>query len=434
MAAGRRGPPGSSAPSRIQGVIAAFRRRREGLCGVPAQNPVVTGHALTTPPTTAGRALSSRDEGFAARVLRAGHVQRLAAVGLAALLVSMGALVNPSLIEFFSPIEIVLAWLEHLGELTVIALALLATYTVLEAALPRRAPLRLGIVLAGLFVAANALTLLLYAYYAHGFEHLPPPVRLLADSLRWGLPAIFLALTADVERRALQADSAALAAELSQAKLDQGESEQQLALLQAQIEPHFLFNVLISVRRLYRTQPQAGDEAITNLMIYLRAALPRMRSRQGSLGDELALVRAYLDLFRVRMGDRLVFSIDAAAVLHACEFPPMLLVTLVENAIKHGLEPAGGGSIQVLARRTRHLLEVRVFDDGAGFGGVASSGTGVGLANVRRQLAAHYPGQGQLALTARLPRGAEARIAIPLRPVLRRGERPDESVAAASHG
>ncbi len=194
--------------------------------------------------------------------------------------------------------------------------------------------------------------MLLYAYYAHGFDHLLPPLRLLADSLRFGLPAVFLALIADVHRRALQIDSAARTAEVLRVHLEQDESEQKLSLLQAQIEPHFLFNVLGAVRRLYRTRPQAGSDAIASLMCYLRAALPQLRSRSACLGDEFELVRAYLDLFQIRMGARLTFSIEADPTLHEVEFPPMLLITLVENAIKHGLEPAGGGRILVRARRS----------------------------------------------------------------------------------
>jgi LytS/YehU family sensor histidine kinase len=237
---------------------------------------------------------------------------------------------------------------------------------------------------------------------------------MLADSLRWGLPAVFLALIADVHRRALQADSAAHAAELARAQLEQAETEQQLSLLQAQIEPHFLFNMLGNVRRLYRTRPQAGAEAVGSLMRYLRTALPQLRSQRASLGEEIDLVQAYLDLFQLRMGTQLGFSIAVDDGLREAEFPPMLLVTLVENAIKHGLEPAGGGRIEVRARRRRHLLEVSVLDDGAGFAAAASSGTGVGLVNIRRQLAARYPGGARLTLEGRDPRGARATIAIPL--------------------
>jgi LytS/YehU family sensor histidine kinase len=258
------------------------------------------------------------------------------------------------------------------------------------------------------------LAVLLHVYYADGLAGLPPALRMVADSLRWGLPAVFLTLIADVHRRALRADSAAHAAELARAQLEQGESEQQLALLQAQIEPHFLFNMLGSVRRLYRKQPQAGAEAIGSLMRYLRTVLPQLRNRRASLGEEITSVRAYLDLFQLRMGAQLRFSIEIDAGLEEVEFPPMLLITLVENAIKHGLQPAGGGHIAVCARRRNNLLEATVGDDGAGFGETASSGTGVGLVNVRRQLAARYHDRARLTLEGREPRGALATIILPL--------------------
>ena len=354
-------------------------------------------------------------DGYAWRVIRALDRKRIAAVALTTFLLSLGALGSQALLDFFSPAEIALAWLEHLLELSVIAIALVVAYTLLDEALPRRWPGRLAAICALLFVFAGVLTLLLYGYYARGFEHLPPALRLLADSLRWGLPAVFLALIADVHSRALQTDSAAHAAELSRAQLEHGETEQMLALLQAQIEPHFLFNVLGAVRRLYRTQPQAGADAIAGLMRYLRTALPQVRNQQGCLGDEIESARAYLELFQVRMGPRLTFSIAADPALHAAEFPPMLLVTLLENAIRHGLEPVGGGHIVVQAQRCRNMLEVSVLDDGAGFGAAASSGTGVGLVNVRRQLAARYPNQASFRLQGRQPRGASASISIPLR-------------------
>jgi signal transduction histidine kinase len=361
-----------------------------------------------------GLAPARGDASFVARVACALDWQRLAAVALVTLLLSLGPLVSPALLDFFSPAELALAWLEHLVELAVIAAVLLAAFTVLDEALPRNMPLRLAGICALLLALSAVLAVLLHVYYAGGFEHLPPPLRMLADSLRWGLPAVFMALIADVHRRALQADSAAHAAELARAQLQQGESEQQLALLQAQMEPHFLFNILGNVRRLYRTRPQAGAEAIGSLMRYLRTALPQLRSRRGTLGEEIALVRAYLDLFQLRMGAKLGFSIVVDAALNDAEFPPMLLITLVENAIKHGLEPAGGGHIDVRARRRRSVLEVTVLDDGAGFGALPGSGTGVGLVNARRQLAARYQSRARLTLEGREPRGARASIVIPL--------------------
>jgi sensor histidine kinase YesM len=355
------------------------------------------------------------DASLVACVARALDWRRVAAVAFVTLLLSFGALLSPALGDFFSPAEIALAWLEHLAELAVIALALLVAFTVLDEALPRSMPVRLIVICALLLAWSIVLAVLLHAYYARGFEHLPPALRMLADSLRWGLPAVILAVIADVHQRALQADSAAHAAEIARAQLQQGESEQQLALLQAQLEPHFLFNMLGNVRRLYRTQPQAGAEAIDSLLRYLRTALPQLRSRRATLGEEIALVRAYLDVFKVRMGAQLGFSIQVDAAFHDVEFPPVLLITLVENAIKHGLEPAGGGRIEVRARRRRNLLEISVLDDGAGFGATASSGTGVGLVNVRRQLLARYQNRAKLTLASREPRGARATIVIPLR-------------------
>jgi sensor histidine kinase YesM len=351
---------------------------------------------------------------YAARVVHAIDRRRIAAVALVTLLLSLGPLFNSDLFGFFSPIEVALGWFEHFVELTVLAAALTAAYTLLDEALPRRMPLRLAALCVVLLGLSIVVTLLLYAYYAHGFDNLPPLLRLLADSLRFGLPAVFLALIADLHQRALQTDSAAHAAELLSAQLGHDESDQQLALLQAQIEPHFLFNVLGNVRRLYRTSPQAGCDTIASLMRYLRAALPQLRSHVGRLGDELELVRAYLALFQVRMGARLTFSIEADPSLHEVEFPPTLLITLVENAIKHGLEPAGGGYVLVRAQRRRNTLNVAVLDDGVGFSSAASEGTGVGLANVRRQLRTRYRGQARLTLEARAPRGASVTLSIPI--------------------
>lgn len=362
-----------------------------------------------------GRLLRDRrDGGYAVRVLRALDRRRIAAVALTTLLLSLRALVDPALLDFFTPTEIALAWFEHMLELATVAAGLTFVYTLLDEGLPARLPLRLALVCVLLLATSVALAVLLYAFYGHGFEHLPPTLRVLAGALPWGLPAVFLALIADVQRRALLVDSAAHAAELARAQLGQGEIEQELALLQAQIEPHFLFNMLGNVRRLYRTDRHAGADSIASLMRYLRIALPQLRSRSGTLADEIELVRSYLELYRIRMGTRLAFSIEVEPSLRGVAFPPMLLVTLAENAIRHGVEPAGGGEVLVRARREGNALQVAVLDDGAGFGAAASSGTGVGLANVRRQLAARYPGGAGLTLQSRRPRGASASIWIPL--------------------
>ena len=331
------------------------------------------------------------------------------------LLLSAEGLVGSEGLQFFSIADLAVLWVEQLIELAVIAAALTLAYTLLEQALRQRPPrLRLAVSCAMLLALSVALTYLLFGYYSHGFEFMPPASRLLADSLRFSLPAVFLAFIADVHRHALRIDAAARAAEVSRVRLRNDEAEQQLALLQAQIEPHFLFNVLGNVRRLYRTQPQAGSETIQSLMRYLRGALPQLRTHSASLREELELVRAYLDLLKVRMGSRLDFAIEDDPALAGMEFPPTLLITLVENAIKHGLEPVAGGTVRVSVRCDRNNLHVDVMDDGAGLHRAANDGKGTGLVNVRRQLAARYKGRARLTLAARMPRGTRATISIPV--------------------
>ena len=354
-------------------------------------------------------------DSYRARVVRALGWQRWAVVVLMTILWTTRRLFTADIVDFFTPVEIAFLGIELFAEMAVIAAALMLGYTLLDEALPRLAPLRLVILCVMLLGLSVVMTALLYAYYGHTFDDLPPALRLFSDSLRWGLPAVMLAAVAHLHRRAMRTEVAAQVEEQSRAQLGLNEAEQQLALLQAQIEPHFLFNVLGNVRRLYRTEPQAGAKTIASLMRYLREALPQLRSQRARLGDELELVRAYLDLFQVRMGARLSFAIEADPALYAVEFPPMLLVTLVENAIKHGIEPSGrGGHVLVRAQRTGKSLEVAVIDDGAGFAAAASGGSGVGLVNLRRQLAARYGSHAQFTLESRTPKGACATIVIPM--------------------
>ena len=186
-----------------------------------------------------------------------------------------------------------------------------------------------------------------------------------------------------------------------------------LQLLQAQIEPHFLFNTLANVRRLYRTDPNRGGQMMASLKRYLQAALPGVRRDHPTLADELALVRSYLELISIRMGSRLDFEVSDESGRGSAAFPSMIVLTLVENAIKHGVEPsADGGRVTVRASaREGGELEVAVADDGVGLGGAQSSGTGVGLANIRSQLQSFYGAGARLVIAAATP-GVVARIVI----------------------
>ncbi|RZL36679.1 MAG: hypothetical protein EOP35_10475 [Rubrivivax sp.] len=192
------------------------------------------------------------------------------------------------------------------------------------------------------------------------------------------------------------------------------QTEAQLSALNAQIEPHFLFNTLANVKRLYETRPERGRDMLVALIAYLRAALPGMRRQESTLADELALVRHYLAILQMRMGERLSFAITAPPELLSAQLPTLVLPTLVENAIKHGLSPLPeGGHIDI---RATHAdgggLSIEVADNGQGFG-AASGGTGVGLANTRARLAAHFGDAAALELEAVQPRGVVARVRLP---------------------
>jgi signal transduction histidine kinase len=175
------------------------------------------------------------------------------------------------------------------------------------------------------------------------------------------------------------------------ADLERGRIEAQLKLLQAQIEPHFLFNTLANLDALIATDPPRAREMLRHLNDYLRATLAAARRDKSPLGEEFALLRNYLEVLAIRMGPRLKFELALPPELAAVEIPPMLLQPLVENAVKHGLEPKiEGGTVTVGARSDGRTLVLEVADTG---GGAASSGgAGVGLANVRERLAAAFSG------------------------------------------
>jgi sensor histidine kinase YesM len=211
------------------------------------------------------------------------------------------------------------------------------------------------------------------------------------------------------------------AQELESLRRAKQEGDLRLGVLQAQVEPHFLFNTLASVRSMVREEPARAEAAIDALVDYLRATIPRLRADGTSLDTPLAMqfevCRSYLALMRARMGERLRVSIDLPPALAGAPFPPLLLLTLVENAIKHGIEPRPGpGHVWLAARRIESgggaLLEVEVGDDGAGLG--AAMGHGVGLANVRAQLATRYGARAGLEVSGRAGGGVLATLRVPL--------------------
>ncbi|HEX9192576.1 MAG TPA: histidine kinase, partial [Burkholderiales bacterium] len=185
---------------------------------------------------------------------------------------------------------------------------------------------------------------------------------------------------------------AAEAQEVAEAEsLKRQVTEARMAAMQAQVEPHFLFNTLASIDHLIEVDPPRASRMQKNLIALLRASMPAMRENATHLGRELEVMRPYLEILKVRMEGRLQAQVDVSEGLYSADFPPMMLQSLVENAIKHGLEPkADGGSLAVSAEVAHGKLHVSVADTGVGFARAATAGTGTGLTNIRERLKLIY--------------------------------------------
>ncbi|WP_254459330.1 sensor histidine kinase [Xanthomonas sacchari] len=209
----------------------------------------------------------------------------------------------------------------------------------------------------------------------------------------------------------LRRDEQAAAA---QAATEQELTVARLNLLHAQVEPHFLYNTLASAQVLARTDPPRADLMLGYLIQYLRRSLPSAEDAMSSLGDELERTQAYLEILRIRMGARLQLQVQVPETMKTLPLPSMMLQTLVENAIKHGLEPKpGGGTIWILARAVDDHVTLTVADDGLGFNS-QSSGTGIGLKNLRERLRLTYAGAASFAIVSNFPSGVAATITLPL--------------------
>ncbi|WP_233433593.1 sensor histidine kinase [Lysobacter soli] len=202
-------------------------------------------------------------------------------------------------------------------------------------------------------------------------------------------------------------------AETAQTATEKELTVARLNLLHAQVEPHFLYNTLASAQLLTRSDPARADEMLGHLIQYLRRSLPSTDNEMSTLSAELERALAYLEILKIRMGSRLAVQVDVPESLRNTPLPPMVLQTLVENAIKHGLEPrTGGGTVWIRARRVDDVVAVTVADDGEGFN-TKNSGTGIGLKNVRERLRLLYGASAALSVVANFPSGVAATISVP---------------------
>lgn len=244
-------------------------------------------------------------------------------------------------------------------------------------------------------------------------------IRLAPNILMGGLVAglvyaVLMVSIVQYRRGQLLGRNEQLLRQAQQERMGRQLADARLKLLQAQVEPHFLFNTLASVQQLAEGKAPEAARLTSQLIAFLRAGLASLREDTSTLGREFSSMEAYLAIMQTRMPERLQYSLDLPADLKDLEVPPAMLISLVENSIKHGLEPSPeGGRIEVLARRERDRLRITVTDTGEGIN-AAKSGGGVGLDNIRQRLRALFGDNAHLSVSGNYPRGFIAIIDLPL--------------------
>ena len=227
------------------------------------------------------------------------------------------------------------------------------------------------------------------------------------------LCAPWFALTTLLRQKEAWLRHQTLAFALERSELERQASEARLHLLQAQVAPHFLFNTLANVQALVDSRSPHASSVLKSLVAYLRAAVPRLNHSCHALGQELQLVRAYLDLMHMRMPDRLQFSVQADIAVDCIGCPPMTLMTLVENAIRHGIDPCeDGGRIDIEVCRIGERCLVRISDTGVGLH-EHGNGTGTGLASLRERRHMSFGDQTRMSLVEQKPSGVLAELEFP---------------------
>jgi LytS/YehU family sensor histidine kinase len=229
------------------------------------------------------------------------------------------------------------------------------------------------------------------------------------------LLAPWMAVSALIGQISGAAQRQAMAFELERSELERKALDSRLRLLQAQVEPHFLFNTLANVRELVDSGSPQASTVLASLIAYLRAAVPRLHDPAATFGQELDLVRSYLEVMHMRMPDRLQYLLQADESAATLYCPPMALLTLVENAVRHGIDPSeDGGRIEVRVTEKDGRCRAQVIDTGVGLRR-DGDGLGTGLSTLRERLQLIFGNEAQLRLSALLPRGVSAEIEFPAR-------------------
>ena len=323
-----------------------------------------------------------------------------------ALAVVVALLLNP---WFAPPFPVVL------GRTMFIAMLLLLAYTAARQWAPRWLPRWVAQLLA-VALAAPVGTLLVYLLSLGGdvsaLASTPATLGFLLIAGSGMVLGLIVAFVALYRERDAQARTEALRFELERTQLERQALDARLSLLQAQIEPHFLFNTLANVQALVESGSPRAAPVLRSLIAYLRAAMPKLHAPAQTLGDEEALVKAYLELMLMRMPDRLRFELRIDPGLRRLRFPPMALLTLVENAVRHGIDPSeDGGEIVVGGTEQGGRVHLWVADSGVGMSEDSTPGTGLG--NLRQRLQATYGPEAELQLHELQPHGVRAELVFP---------------------
>lgn len=314
------------------------------------------------------------------------------------------------------------SWAVLIGRLLMIATLLVLIFGALER-WPKRLPNWLarwvmqiaGLAITAPFVAALAYTLTTIGDAVPWVQDKERMTGYVGMSVLGLLIAPWMAMAALYRQISGEAQRQTLAFDLERSEFARKEADARFSLLQAQVEPHFLFNTLANVRELIDSGSTQASVVLGHLIAYLRAAVPRLQDSVATLGQEIDLVQAYLEIMRMRMPDRLRFAIraDDAALSLVC--PPMTLLALVENAVRHGIDPSEeGGRIEVRVRVRDGRCHAEVTDTGVGLRG-AAGGLGTGLSNLRERLQLTFGGDALVTLKPLEPRGVSAELDFPVR-------------------
>jgi hypothetical protein len=335
---------------------------------------------------------------------------RLGAALVVALLLSTEFLAQPFIWRYFAWDEIISGWLLVVRERLFVAVAIALSVSLLEPIARPRRTLRSGFVAFAIVLGAAIGEAALAVIDPQSGRNSAGALfgRIIAWALVTGCIAAMLAFWQRSEaNKALDH-----ASELQRLRTERLLQRLRTEALQRQIEPHFLFNTLATIRRLSSSDPTKGRLLLSRFLAFLRGTIDAGQSGHSELGNELAVASAYLDVCAIRMDGALSWRVDVPRMLHHLPFPRFGLTTLVENAVKHGIAPArGGGKVAISGERDGGFLTLCVADTGRGFADTHGSGTG--LANIREQLELCYGSSATLTLASNRPRGVRAIIRIP---------------------